>query len=215
MNNFFNQELLLRLVSVLVFVPLVTIPIIYSNYASLLVYLIITSIICCEITEIKLKAKNIYIFNFYLIIVIIAFFLFLFLLICEEYSFITLMLIILNIWLFDTFSFLGGRIIKGKKLMPKISSGKTFSGLFVGIFMTLIINEMLLNFLFFYHNLNLPFVIFIIFMSFVGDTSVSLLKRQASIKDSGNIMPGHGGLLDRFDSFIMVFFVLGIINLVI
>jgi len=65
--------------------------------------------------------------------------------------------------------------------------------------------------------LNLPiiFTILIVILSFIGDTSVSLLKRYASIKDSGIIMPGHGGLLDRFDSFIMVFFIYGISNLVI
>ena len=40
--------------------------------------------------------------------------------------------------------------------------------------------------------------------------AITLVKGNASIKDSGNIMPGHGGLLDRFDSFIMVFFIFGI-----
>ena len=53
----------------------------------------------------------------------------------------------------------------------------------------------------------------IIILSFTGDTTVSLLKRAASLKDTGKIMPGHGGLLDRFDSFIVVFIFFGLANL--
>ena len=50
-------------------------------------------------------------------------------------------------------------------------------------------------------------IIGILLLSFIGDTLVSLLKRDACVKDSGHILPGHGGLLDRFDSFIAVFFI--------
>ena len=91
--------------------------------------------------------------------------------------------------------------------MPSISSGKAFSGLVTGIIMTLLLSEFnqifgnILKISLFYS--------FYIVLSFAGDTLVSLLKRHASIKDSGIIMPGHGGLLDRFDSFIFVFFVIG------
>ena len=54
--------------------------------------------------------------------------------------------------------------------------------------------------------------LFIILFAFAGDTVASLIKRYASVKDSGNIMPGHGGLLDRFDSFISVFFLIGVVK---
>ena len=121
--------------------------------------------------------------------------------------------IILAIWLFDTFSFLGGKIIGGKKLMPSISSGKTQSGLLFGIIATLlsfyiyslIINDFSLNYLL--------FIIIIIIFAFFGDVIASIVKRMSSIKDSGSIMPGHGGLLDRLDSFIGVFFFIGIYQL--
>ena len=98
--------------------------------------------------------------------------------------------------------------------MPKISAGKTFSGLITGIVITLIIVEVILQ------SINIPYqfpfyiTLLIVILSFMGDTIVSILKRYVSIKDSGNIMPGHGGLLDRFDSFIFVFFIFGLIKII-
>ena len=120
-----------------------------------------------------------------------------------------------KIWLFDTFSYIGGKIIGGRKLMPKISSGKTISGLITGFLSTLLIIEIFLFRLLDFDSLSLLLIFIIIISSFLGDTIVSMLKRFTSVKDSGRIMPGHGGLLDRFDSFIMVFFVIGIFYLII
>tara|TARA_Y100000768_G_scaffold367327_1_gene330307 strand:+ start:209 stop:637 length:429 start_codon:yes stop_codon:yes gene_type:complete len=118
--------------------------------------------------------------------------------------------IIVTIWIFDTFCYLGGKIFNGKKLMPNISKGKTFNGLYIGIIATLLIAG--LYYLEFYSDLyKIPFqVIPIIILSFLGDLIVSVLKRSVNIKDSGNIMPGHGGIIDRMDSFVFVFFFFGI-----
>jgi len=76
--------------------------------------------------------------------------------------------------------------------------------------MTLITTNLFFYFTEYSFKLSNFIIINILIMSFLGDSLVSLLKRYASIKDSGNIMPGHGGLLDRFDSFIMVFFIIGL-----
>ncbi len=201
-----------RIFSVLIFIPLVIMPLFFSNYLSITIFLLFTSIILIEIYDMRIKVIKKYIFNIYSLIVIVSFFLFLFLLITSS-SINSLLSLIFIIWLFDTFSYLGGKIIGGVKLMPRISSGKTLSGLITGVLMTLFFSEVFLTYFVNAHELSTLFVLFILLLSFIGDTLVSLLKRYACVKDSGHIMPGHGGLLDRFDSFIAVFFIIGIIKL--
>ncbi len=213
MNDFFIKELSYRIGSVIVFVPLVILPLIYNNYFSVIVFLFITSIICLEINQMKNKKRSYLIFNLYLAFTVLSFFLFLFLLITEIVSLLFILSTIATIWLFDTFSYIGGKIIGGTKLMPKISSGKTVSGFITGVFVTVLLIQLLFYYLEIEFKLSIYYTLFIIALSFVGDTVVSMLKRYASIKDSGNIMPGHGGLLDRFDSFIIVFLIFGISNL--
>ena len=213
MSDFFTKELLYRIGSVIFFVPLVILPLIYNSYCSVIVFLFITSIICFEINQMKKKNRSYLIFNLYLTFTVLSFFLFLFLLITEIVPLLFILATIATIWLFDTFSYIGGKIIGGAKLMPKISSGKTVSGLITGIFITVLIIQLLFHYLEIEYKFSIYYTLFIIFLSFVGDTVVSMLKRYASIKDSGKIMPGHGGLLDRFDSFIFVFLIFGISNL--
>ena len=209
MNKLINKELLYRIISLFIFVPMVILPLLYSNLASIIIYLIFVSIILNEIYEMKSKVNKFYMYDIYSLITVTAFFLFLLVLITNKLSSLFLVYIIIVVWAFDTFSFLGGKIIGGIKLMPSISSGKTISGLVTGIIMTLVLsafmNQIFDNIL----KISLFYSIYIITLSFTGDTLVSLLKRHASIKDSGIIMPGHGGLLDRFDSFIFVFFAIG------
>ena len=209
MNKLINKELLYRIISLFIFVPMAILPLLYSNLASIIIYLIFVSIILNEIYEVKSKVNKFYMYDIYSLITVTAFFLFLLVLITNKLSSLFLVYIIIVVWAFDTFSFLGGKIIGGIKLMPSISSGKTISGLVTGIIMTLVLsafmNQIFDNIL----KISLFYSIYIITLSFTGDTLVSLLKRHASIKDSGIIMPGHGGLLDRFDSFIFVFFAIG------
>lgn len=107
------------------------------------------------------------------------------------------------IWSTDTFAMLGGKTFGGPKLAPSISPRKTWSGLICGIIASSIISKL------FFLNYDISFKIdgFIlgILIAIVGQCSdlyVSILKRKFSVKDSGNIIPGHGGVLDRFDSII-------------
>ena len=205
MKQYFNNEFLKRLISVIIYVPLVLLPLFYSNYVSIIFNLIFASIILEEIYQMKNNVEK----KIYLIYIQFcnSIFLFFFTFTYHRRNTKSLSgLIISIIWIFDTFSYLGGKIIGGIKLMPKISSGKTVSGLIAGISMTLIATKLIFLVLDNDHKISFVYVLLIIVLSFIGDTTVSLLKRYASIKDSGTIMPGHGGLLDRFDSFIFVFY---------
>ena len=213
MNNLLNKNLLLRVSSLFVFIPLMLLPIIISNYLLFIVYIFFNSIILYEIQSMKIQEEKNKLLIIYKILITFVFFIFIIINITAIMSYINIIELIIIIWLFDTFSFLGGKIIGGKKLMPSISSGKTQSGLLVGISATIII--------FYIYSLAinefaikcLLFTSVIILLAFLGDVAASILKRLSAIKDSGSIIPGHGGLLDRLDSFLGVFLFIGILKL--
>ena len=213
-NRLFNKEFYKRILSVFFIIPLMIIPILYNQYLLFLVYLIINSLVIYEIDNMK-NEKTTFIQTILVsLFVTFSFFIFIIILITDSTPTYKILEIIITIWLFDTFSFLGGKLIGKKKLMPTISAGKTINGLIVGVILTLLCIQ-------FYKSLidmsslnSILFTLFIILFSFIGDTCVSILKRQSSIKDSGNLIPGHGGLFDRFDSFISVFAIYGLYKII-
>ena len=92
-----------------------------------------------------------------------------------------------------------GKLLKGNKL-TKISPNKTVSGVIGAfIFSILVIPIFYTNLNFISTNLLFVVTIFISLVSQLGDLFISFLKRQAKVKDTGNILPGHGGILDRVD----------------
>ena len=97
-----------------------------------------------------------------------------------------------------------GKIIKGPKL-TKISPNKTISGSIGSIFFSFI-PLILLNYflpdIFLFSKTNLLFCIEISIVCQLGDLFISFFKRKAKVKDTGKILPGHGGLLDRIDGII-------------
>lgn len=114
-------------------------------------------------------------------------------------------------WIADTGGFLGGSLFGRHKLCPNISPKKTVEGV-IGGFVLNIAAMLLFGFLFstvYYHNSVsvsyqslLIIGIFSTVMSVLGDLSFSLIKRSCHIKDFSEMIPGHGGILDRFDSVI-------------
>ena len=106
-----------------------------------------------------------------------------------------------SLWLNDVFAYLTGKLLGRHKLFARISPGKTIEGSLGGLVFTLT------GLLVFSHYSEwLPFrealgigLIAVVFGT-LGDLCESMLKRQAGVKDSGKLIPGHGGILDRFDS---------------
>ncbi len=122
-----------------------------------------------------------------------------------EYNPLLLVAVFAGIWANDTFAYLSGRAFGKTKLAPSISPKKTwegFAGGLLGVYAVL-----------FLFKENLPsnqwwelaiLAILLSSGSTVGDLLESKIKRKAGVKDSGNIMPGHGGMLDRLDSYLFV-----------
>ena len=119
---------------------------------------------------------------------------------------------LLVVWLTDTGAYIFGRLFGKHKLWPLISPNKTIEGFIGGIISSLIV-AVIFGQSFDMHVslwLLIPLTMLLSMFGQLGDLVESGLKRHFGVKDSGNVMPGHGGILDRFDSFI---FVLPLLNL--
>lgn len=103
----------------------------------------------------------------------------------------------------DTFAYITGNLIGKRKLSPKISPNKTIEGSIGGILGAVLLSIVYANLIGIKEPINIIIISFIgSIVSQIGDLTASKIKRIAQIKDYGFIMPGHGGVLDRFDSII-------------
>ena len=117
----------------------------------------------------------------------------------------------------DAFAFFAGKVLGRNKIFPIISPNKTLEGTIGGVVSSVVINSLMIT-LIFQNSLKTLDLIMLTLMIFIcavaavfGDLLISSIKRQANLKDTGSLIPGHGGLLDRIDSHILcipVFFVL-------
>lgn len=125
---------------------------------------------------------------------------------------LTLLSVLVIVWLADTAAYFSGRAFGRRKLAPHISPGKTWAGVWGAIAAVIIValivwkavptapvytNRVLDAF---GVVAALPALAFLVAVSIVGDLFESLLKRQAGTKDSGHLLPGHGGFYDRLDA---------------
>jgi phosphatidate cytidylyltransferase len=107
------------------------------------------------------------------------------------------------IWSSDTFAYVCGKMLGRNKIYESVSPGKTWEGFIGGGILTVG-----MSFLFGYfwnipYHVNIAVALCTVIFGTLGDLVESMLKREFGIKDSGNILPGHGGVLDRFDALLI------------
>ena len=214
MNN-----LITRIITSVFLILILFLGLFYSKFLWLFLLILASSIIYIEFNKIikkiwKEKIVNIYFFGLISLIYLICF-------IYISYDLSTntdFILIVLLVCIFsDIGGYVVGKIIGGKRL-TKISPNKTVSGsfgsfifAFIPIFFATYSHqiEIKINFI------NLFWLcLFISFINQAGDIFISYFKRKANVKDTGTILPGHGGLLDRIDGMIFAFPIFYILNLV-
>jgi phosphatidate cytidylyltransferase len=125
-----------------------------------------------------------------------------------ETGFIVLSLIVLMVWGNDTLAYFGGRALGKHLLAPKISPKKTVEGFlfgFLGAAMVYTAYTLWVPGASFLEQISLwPIVVMASVFGPIGDLTESRLKRFVDVKDSSNLLPGHGGFLDRFDALMIV-----------
>ena len=149
--------------------------------------------------------------------VIVAFMMCLASMMALYYAFVEGLVFLLSIlalvWIIDTGAYFAGKVLGYRKLFPTISPNKTWEGVYGALFMYFIYNlfmikidgtwqELILFYFEIWWLIVLSLIIF--FVAILADLFESKLKRTSGKKDSGNILPGHGGLFDRFDATLAV-----------
>jgi len=217
-----KNELRNRILTSLILFPLI----IYCIYISS--FYLTTVLVCIYLIssyEIYKNTKHLLFNLFSNLILIFSLFSFYHLRGETSYSLLTIYWIIISTFLSDIGGYAFGRIFKGKKL-TKISPNKTYSGFYGSLILScaslptmnfaqeIFLDKLLINFL------DIKYFVITILISLVcqlGDLYVSFWKRKIKIKNISNILPGHGGVLDRIDGllFVLIFcFVLKKINLI-
>ena len=189
-KNFFLRSIF-SIIFITIYCVILSLNFSYIPYLIILIYVII-------IYEILVYFKKYKFLPFLYTLISICFFL---IIDFNQLSFFTFNLFIFTIIIFDIFSYLVGKIF-GINKITKISPNKTFEGLFGGAVISFAISLLVLYFL--NDNITFSLVLFIILTivsAFIGDIIESYFKRKNNIKNSSNLIPGHGGVFDRFDSF--------------
>jgi len=215
-----SENLLKRLLTSIVLLTLLIFINFSHKYIFIISILIIGLIICLEANKLFSKFSNnkyskknspINKFNIKFIVLNLITFFYIFFIFCNlSYEIYSLevpifFLYVISVCFFtDIGGYVFGKVIGGKKL-SKISPNKTIAGTVGSFIFSIIPFIIVLNFNYIdleFNLINTMFCLLISLISQLGDLFISLIKRKAKIKDTGNLLPGHGGILDRMDGII-------------
>ena len=201
MNNFLK-----RILSSIILLPFIFYLLFKGSYILILFIFILYFVACYEWHAIS---NNIFLKIFGYIFLILSFYSFYQISLDKTFVFFVIIICVAT----DVGGYIFGRILKGPKL-TKISPKKTYNGVIGGYFLSLVSFLIIINSSD-YFNASIKYFLLIFIISTVsqiGDIIISYFKRLSNIKDTGKIIPGHGGLLDRIDGMIFVFPIVYFIN---
>ena len=203
-----NKELVKRIISSIIILPLAFYFLIAGPF-----FLIFFIIVCFYVSCYEWNKMNKNSFNKILgfIFLLFAFYAFYNL----SFDLFLLIFVILICISTDIGGYVFGKIFKGPKI-TKISPNKTYAGMIGGYLLSLICLSIFINYIYYLGNLFQFFLITVLLSSVsqAGDIIVSYFKREAGIKNTSSLIPGHGGLLDRIDGMIFAVPTLYIIKII-
>ena len=210
-----SKELNKRILSSILMIPIVLFFIIKGSIVFLFFLSLIFLLTCYEWIKMSKNNELIKIFGIFFL-----FFSFTTVYLIRENYNLNFIILIITVCVFtDIGGYIFGRFFKGPKL-TKISPKKTYSGVIGGFSISLIVGLVYVKYLVNREVLNIDYfwiillILFISFISQIGDLIISYFKRKAKLKDTGRIIPGHGGILDRIDGLIFVFPTIYVLNLI-
>ena len=208
------NELNKRILSSILIIPLVLFFIIKGSIVFLFFLSLIFLLTCYEWIKMSKNNELIRIFGIFFM-----FFSFTTAYLIRENYNLNFIIIIITVCIFtDIGGYIFGKFFKGPKL-TKISPKKTYTGVIGGFLISLIAGLVCINYLKNKEIFNIDYfwiillILFISLISQIGDLIISYFKRKAKLKDTGRIIPGHGGILDRIDGLIFVFPTIYVLNL--
>ena len=213
------SEFYKRILSSLLLLPLTFFFIYKGNFIFILCILIIFIISLYEWFKLSLN-KSIFIIGFiFLIFSFFSLYKIRFININDNINIFTIFFILIVCISTDIGGYIFGKLINGPKL-TKYSPNKTYAGSIGGILLSIILSQIYINKFNYLISIKIEFsyslyffVLMISIISQLGDITISVLKRKKNLKDTGKLIPGHGGLLDRVDGMIFVFPLVYLLNL--
>lgn len=208
MTGIISKSLFLRILSAIVLIPLVLAVLYFGGPVFYALLALLLAISIYEWVTLSLQTRFPVILSlsgvFYVFLSFLAAYF-----VREQYGFAVSTIFLIALWASDIGAYMCGKIIGGPKMAEKISPNKTWAGFFGGIGFT-VLTVLICVFLIFDTGAlsitSFAWVVGSVLIAVsgqVGDLLASMLKRQANSKDSGTLIPGHGGLLDRIDSLLL------------